>query len=372
MKLAIITLVGILTFTHTIFSETLNYPDEKDTSLTNSKQFLKERTEGQWFLGFRAGENPDKVFTEFTLKRGYITIKHDLSEKLTVRFTQDITLDQEGMDKGNVEMRLKYCYLNLNLNDFFIFNEPTFEFGLVHRPWIDFEQAINDYRVQGTMFLERSGVINSADFGVTFSSMLGGKMNEAYLKRINSNFPGKYGTFSIGIYNGGGYHALERNQNKTIESRFTLRPFPDKIAGLQLSYNLAYGKGNSNLNPDFYINSGFLSYENRFWTLTAQYYKAKGNASGSYADSLGNASFNQGYSLFGDYTIPNTRFSIFGRYDLFDSQKMPFPDNQRYIVGLGYQFYKKNKLVIDMDYLDIQTNDAFDRRIYEAMIEIHF
>jgi hypothetical protein len=131
-------------------------------------------------------------------------------------------------------------------------------------------------------------------------------------------------------------------------------------------------KGNSNLNPDFYINSGFLSYENRYCTLTAQYYKAKGNASGNYTDSLGKASFNQGYSLFGDYTIPNTRFSIFGRYDIFDSQKMPFPDNQRYILGLGYHFYKNNKLVIDMDYLDMKTNDAFDRRIYEAMIEIHF
>lgn len=62
-------------------------------------------------------------------------------------------------------------------------------------------------------------------------------------------FCSKYGTFSIGIYNGGGYHAMEENTNKTVESRLTFRPFPQTIPGLQFSYNMIYGKGNTSLNP---------------------------------------------------------------------------------------------------------------------------
>lgn len=345
---------------------------EKDTLSSSIDEFFSERTEGQWFLGFRKGKKPGEEFNQFTLKRGYVTFKHNLSKRLSARFTQDITIDREGMDQGNVEMRLKYCYLNLNLNDFLIFTDPAFEFGLVHRPWMDFEQKINRYRVQGTMFLERVGMMNSADFGVTFSSMIGGKMNKQYLERVNSKYPGKYGTFSIGVYNGAGYHALERNKNKTMESRLTLRPFPESVPGLQFSYNMIYGKGNTSLSPDFILNSGFLSYEREHLTLTAQYYKAKGNSSGSYVDSLGIAYENHGYSFFGEYKIPQTKLTIFGRYDLFDSEQMVIPDNQRYIFGIGYYFYQQNKLIVDVDYLDRKNNGLVDQKIYEAAIEIHF
>ena len=371
MKYAIIFLTWIF---FAFSSLSANHPDNvrKDsTSSSSVDKLLNESINGKWYLGFLKGKSSGQSFNRFTIKRGYITFKRKLSERLSVRFTQDITLDQEGMDKGNVEMLLKYCYLNLNLNDFLFFTNPAFEFGLVHRPWMDFEQKINRYRVQGTMFLERIGMMNSADFGVTFSSMIGGKMNKQYLEQVNSKYPGKYGTFSIGVYNGAGYHALERNKNKTVESRLTLRPFPGTLPGLQFSYNMIYGKGNTSLNPDFILNSGFLSYEREHFTLTAQYYKAKGNSSGSYADSLGNAYENHGHSFFGEYEIPKTNLTVFGRYDSFDSKHMIKPDSRRYIFGIGYYFYKNNKLVVDLDYLDRKNNGLMDQKIYEAAIEIH-
>jgi hypothetical protein len=57
-----------------------------------------------------------------------------------VRYTQDITLDEEGEDSGNIELRLKYLYLKAKMNSFLFFTNSYVELGVVHTPWIDFEQ----------------------------------------------------------------------------------------------------------------------------------------------------------------------------------------------------------------------------------------
>ncbi len=129
---------------------------------------------GQWFMAYR-GNIPSVGDDSFGLKRGYLTFKKNLNENFSIRYTQDITIDQEGEDAGNVEIRFKYCYLKLDMPKFLFFTEPFVEVGLVHRPWMEFEQKINTYRVQGKMFLERFGIISSADFGVNLGSLLGGE-----------------------------------------------------------------------------------------------------------------------------------------------------------------------------------------------------
>ena len=343
-----------------------------DSSDQSMGELVDEHTEGQWFLGYRYGDLDQEPVNLFTLKRGYITFKNRFDERWSVRYTQDITLDQEGSDRGNVEFRLKYCYIQYETEDFLFFSEPAIEAGVVHRPWIDYEQDINPYRVQGTMFLERVGVLSSADFGITFSSLLGGKMSRQYQERVGDEYPGRYGSFSIGIYNGGGYHALEYNQSKNLESRLTLRPFPDFLPGLQFTYNLALGKGNTELAPDFIMHSGFVSYEREYLTLTGQYYSALGNASGSYANSRGHARHNEGYSVFSEYQIPHSPFTVFGRYDFFDSGTMVFPDSRRLIMGACFYFFRQNKLIIDVDALDKGVNGNWNNRMYEMALEIRF
>ncbi|MBE0673465.1 MAG: hypothetical protein IH591_02270 [Bacteroidales bacterium] len=56
------------------------------------------------------------------------------------------------------------------------------DFGMVSRPWLDFEEKINRYRVQGTMYTERVNIMNSADFGLTYVCLLGGKMPKESLE----------------------------------------------------------------------------------------------------------------------------------------------------------------------------------------------
>lgn len=67
---------------------------------------------GQWFLAF----NNASEINQFVLKRGYFTIKTEMSDVFSIRYTQDITLDKEGSDAGNVEMRLKYLFLKIKLD----------------------------------------------------------------------------------------------------------------------------------------------------------------------------------------------------------------------------------------------------------------
>jgi len=338
----------------------------------NLDQILSQYFEGQWFLAYQYKRLNHEETNQFRLKRGYITFKHKFNERFDVRFTQDITLDEEGDDAGNVEMRLKYCYLNINLGEFAFFHNPQFEIGMVHRPWIEFEQAINLYRVQGKMFLSKNSILGSADFGLTFSALLGGRINQQFINRTGTKQKGKYGSLSVGIYNGGGYHALEKNNSKTIEGRLTIRPLPKIIPGFKLSYHGIYGKGNTELNPDYIVNSGFISYESKHLVFTGQYYRGKGNMSGSFADSLGFAYKSKGFSLFGEYKIPKTRMTLFGRYDDFSVKNNKWLTNKTYIAGVGYYFYKNSKFILDVEHMDWDSRGMGTTVFYEAAIEIIF
>ncbi|MBD3386725.1 hypothetical protein GF407_17615 [candidate division KSB1 bacterium] len=110
------------------------------------------------------------------------------------RITPDISVDREGDGEGDLEMRLKYCYIDFKLPDFYLFTIPAIEFGLVHRPWLHYEDKINGYRAQGTMFLERNNIINSGDYGVTFTALLGEKTNFDHLNARWENSAVKFTT----------------------------------------------------------------------------------------------------------------------------------------------------------------------------------
>lgn len=328
----------------------------------------------QWFLSYLNGKD-DETFNEFALKRGYVNIKKKIDDTFSGRITTDITVDREGDGKGDIEIRLKYLYLKTQLPSFSVFHKPYFEFGLSHRPWLDFEEHVNLYRVQGTMFLERNHILNSGDYGVVFISLLGGEMDEQYKEEVNKHYAGTYGSIAIGVFNGGGYHALEMNNNKSFESRVTIRPLFKIIPGLQLSYNGVIGKGNIEEAPDWQYNMGFISYECTNLILTGSYYSGKGNSGGSaIKDTVSfEALLQNGYSLFGELKLFQSKISVIGRYDRF-TQKYPLVDliTRRSIVGLAFHFIRGSKLLLDYDYIDHPDNVRKDSYVYEVAIELTY
>jgi polyhydroxyalkanoate synthesis regulator phasin len=346
----------------------------------------------------RFGRNIDGSvgLNQFALTRGYLTVTKEITPWLYARSTTDIFQDTAN---GSWLLREKYLYAELrppNLGQ--VLTQNKAEIGLGHTPWHDFEETIYPYRCQGTIPIERAGVFSSADIGVNIRGNFGGQLVDAKEKTGNPGYDGRYGGWHVGVYNGSGYNSTETTntpnstppgpgnyQNKVPEYRVTLRPLPDLLPGLQLTYFGLYGKGNTssannfgtpflNYFPDWIVNMGYLSYQNPWVILTGQAFWAKGNQAGNWttqptgpapigrrADSL----WTRGYSVFGDVKVPvalampfwkgdhQYPLHVFFRQDWFDAdQQHVIADNATYtklITGVAYYLYKNNLIMLDYE-----------------------
>jgi hypothetical protein len=339
-----------------------------DTSNLKGVENLK--ISGQWFLAYQSEDIGGVTANRFKVNRSYLTVVKGLARNFSGR----ITLDSHLASNGDYGVRLKYAYAKFSLPTSGFLTKPFIEAGLAHRPWLDFEEHINFYRMQGTMFQERNGLFNSADLGVLFSTLLGGEMDDDYKKNVNSKYAGRYGSFAVGIFNGGGYHAVEKNEAKSIEGRLTLRPVPDVIPGLQLTYNGKFGKGNVADNaPDFQVNTGFVSFETPWVTLTGTYYSGKGNQGGSAVDADGEAISMSGYSAFGELKLKAQHLSLIGRYDHFDPDTdVDDNENNRIIAGIAYHLTGHNKILLDYDTVSYTASDTDADSRVQLTLEVHF
>lgn len=331
---------------------------------------------GLYFLSYQYGSEETGDFGEFRVNRAYVTLKKSLLPNLSSR----VTIDAYQDETGDLKARVKYVYAHFGFGDFLYFSNLNVEFGQVHTPWLDFEEHINLYRMQGTMFMERVGIFNSGDFGFSLGGYFGGVMDDEYRTNVSAKYPGKYGSFAVGLYNGGGYHAEEANLNKVFQGRVTLRPAPDFISGLQLSLLNIYGKVNKSGDEegkiaDWITNAFMLSFEHRFMTLTAQYVIGEGNKSGS-AANWDSYSFDvwdyAGFSLFGEWKLAK-HWRIIGRYDHINPGIEELDDDfSRMIFGLGYDFGKGNILLLDYDWVDYDFPGFGDFERVQVTMQVGF
>lgn len=385
MKISYLSIIcGLLLQTINVWAQTpQNNKDKQEEQKITDLLGKHVQMSGSWFIAYQdksrdvyaTNVNPKQHIhkNEFMLKRSYITLKSKLNEQFSVRFTQDITIDREGSDAGNVETRLKYLYLKYSPHFHSkIFTGTWIEVGMVHTPWIDFEQHINTYRVQNNMFTDRSRLLASADFGFTFCGNIGPEMDEDFLKRVNKAMKGRYLSYAIGLYNGGGYSALEKNNNKVVQARLSWRPLAWSLPQLQVSAYANYGKGNNLNNPDFIQYLGMLSYTSEQLTITAQAITGKGDREGKYVnvDDFSKALNNSGYSCFAEFK-PSKKYplAIWARYDDLEVDKSKHTQVNRYIGGLSYRLNKWVRMVVDAEF---QKNIEEEHFIYEANLEIVF
>jgi hypothetical protein len=189
---------------------------------------------------------------------------------------------------------------------------------------------------------------------------------------VNKKYAGRYGSAAVGIYNGGGYHSLEENQNKVVEGRVTIRPVPDVIPGLQLSYFGIFGKGNTVDTPDWTVNAAFLSMESARYVLTGTFYMGSGNSKGSALDAEGNAAPQTGYSAFGELKIPEAKASLIARYDYFDEDTDVDDDEVwRVIGGVAYHFHGKHKAILDYDRAE-SSDGSLVQSLVKLTVEVHY
>ncbi len=356
-----------------------------------------------WYLGYEVGDVPQFMgpkttlhnqfvgrnndghigVNKFYLERGYVTVEKEITPWLSARSTTDLTQFSTAGDAeaGDWKIRQKYLYGEIRPgNAWNIFTQNKGEFGLGHNPWHDWEESFYPYRVEGTIPIEREGVLNSADIGASIRGYFGGEFPNAQEVLGGTNYDGLYGSYHVGVYNGSGYHAVENHPNKPVEYRVSVRPLPDYLPGFQATYFGLYGKGNSSSAanfgapfyqyfPDWIVNLAHLSYQHPWFRASAEVISAKGNQAGNWttvptgpapigrrADSL----WTLGYSAFGDVKIPIALWSWGGdnqyplhymaRMDWFNAdQNHVIADDARYtklITGFGYYLYKENMVYV--------------------------
>jgi len=315
------------------------------------------------------GETSD--YSRFAIKRGYINVKKKLGPNLEFRITPDVHQDASG----DFEVRLKYAYAKFRWQGAGIVRKPYVEFGLAHMPWLDFEEHVNRFRMQDTMFMERSGLFNSADVGVMLGGNLGPDLPENYRKTVNGHYAGRYGSFQVGIYNGGGYHAAERNTNKVLEGRLSLRPLPDAAPGLQLSLFGLTGKGNTPQEPDWDLGAAMLSWESPRLVLAGQYVTGTGNQKGSAVGPDGRALDREGWSVFGEVRLGERRdWSLIARHDRFDPDTDdPGSDEiTRWIGGVAWQFARGNYWLLDYQRVEHDAPGIPDENRVQLTLQVKY
>lgn len=166
--------------------------------------------------------------TGFEMRRNYVQAKAYFNDKDYVRVTMDATKElaqspdsafkasdgsssynTTSQNSGFADVFIKYAYLYLDN----VLPYTGVEAGIVHRPWIDYEEHNGwYYRSFNKVVLEEKGtpteagvdLVNSADLGVNF-------------KTKTENFSSE-----IGIFNGEGYHADKGGANQANDSKLSI------------------------------------------------------------------------------------------------------------------------------------------------------
>ena len=102
----------------------------------------------QLFMGYQQILEGTSNKSQFVLKRGYLNFRKSINNYLSGRITPDITVDNEGDGKGDIEMRLKYCYMEFKGIGNRFFTEPSFVFGMLLLSCILVTSAVQSCRFE--------------------------------------------------------------------------------------------------------------------------------------------------------------------------------------------------------------------------------
>jgi len=254
------------------------------------------------------------AFNAFDLTRGYLNIVADVAKNVRFRITPDVRRITDGSLAGSLTFRLKYGYAQV---DNVLGDKSWLRLGLHQTPWLDFEESINRYRVQGPMFAEREGVIpGSADFGIGYLAPL----------------PSSYGEINVGVYNGEGYAKAEANKAKSFQGRATIRPFPDALLAKGLRLSAFYDLGSYSSGHPRRHGIVMASFEHTYFAGTAQWLAGTEGPPSPTADT-----HPRGASVFAEVRQGLEGWAAIARVDRFDPDRST-PDNstRRIIAGVAY------------------------------------
>jgi hypothetical protein len=265
-----------------------------------------------------------------------------------------ITIDVDGRKAASNQQtfRLKYAFVSWTPEN----SALTYKLGAIHTPWLDWEENLNDYRMQGTMPMERAGYLSSSDFGAGIDGMW------------NYDQVG----LQVGLYNGENYNNAPGDQHKDLEGRLSYRLARSNLAGraggLRLNAYGQVGAGNGGGTRTRFI--GMVSYKSRTVTLAAQVGMSQDSTSAATPKQKGRV-----LSAYGVYRLSDSsKVSLIGRVDQFDpntdstaataATRLAVNAQTRVIAGISYVISPNLRVLADVDLNSLKggsPNNAFDK-----------
>jgi hypothetical protein len=272
-------------------------------------------------------------FNNFDITRAYVNVLGRLAGGVTTRVTVDVqrfgSLGAGNPTDNSLRLRLKYAFATYTPQG----SPITFKGGLIHTPWLDWEEALWDYRVQGAMAMDRAGYMSAADYGV-------GVDGKWMADKVNFQFTVVNGTFYSNTSTGQGKDAQARVSVRVLDTNDSSR-----VGGLRITGYAGYGRAPTGDRNRFI---GMVSYRSRQITLA-------GEAATTQDGQLG-ATNGHVYSAFGVYKFPQSKAAVIARVDVTHKQAGAVDKQTRFIGGLSYQLSPNWRLLGDWDYANYQTD----------------
>src|SRR5216117_3801474 len=226
---------------------------------------------GLVYTQYQYSDAPIAAKSTFDMTRAYVNVLGRFSNGITTRVTTDILPNPAG----NQSIRLKYAFAAWTPTG----SSLTYKLGMIHTPWVDFEETLWDYRMQGTIAVDRNPIggpstMTAADIGVGVDGHWDGE-------RINGQ---------LTIVNGEGYSGGTGDFRKDVQARVSVRVKPTndatRVGGLRVSGYAGIGKANGGADRNRYL--GMLSYKTTQYTLAGEFVSVKNGAvTGSIISAFG-------------------------------------------------------------------------------------
>jgi len=280
---------------------------------------------GVVYTQYQYSDAPIAAKSTFDMTRAYVNVLGRFSNGITTRVTTDILPSAAG----NQFIRLKFAYAAWTPAR----SSLTYKLGMINTPWVDFEETLWDYRMQGTIAVDRNPGGGSPLFTMTAADIGFGVDGRWNNDQVNAQFA---------LVNGEGYSGGTGDFRKDFEARVSYRIQPtddnSRVGGLRLSGYLGVGKATGGADRNRYL--GMLSYRTTEYTVAGEYVSVKNAAvTGSII------------SAFAVYHLdPPSKIAFIARVDIVDPDNNAANDgNTRIIGGASYQLSPNVRMLADLD-----------------------
>lgn len=302
----------------------------------------------------------------FDITRAYLNAIGKFSGGIMARVTADIYRDGDATAGGALLYRLKYAYAGWTPAG----SSIGFRFGLTQTPFVDWEEALWDYRMQGPVPVDRNGLMSSSDFGVA----------------VDGSFSGEMFNFQAMAMNGENYNKTPGDSHKDFAARASLRLLGtdegSRIGGLRLTGYAQLGTPTSGGTRNRFI--GQVSYRSKEILLAGEYVASKDTVTNPAKISTTGSIL----SAYGWLRLPASPVAIIGRVDIADPNTCspatpPAADcpasagadkRTTIIGGLSYQLSPNVRLLADVDHTSFQTpaGGTAPKAITQALFQTQF